>query len=77
MFEWKNKYYWDFSEAGRSDMDTGPAVTGSKMFRGGKFKNVVRETAQNSADAKDPDLPIELPVIITYEYIEVERNDIT
>lgn len=76
MFEWKNKYYWDFSEAGRSDMDTGPAVTGSKMFRGGKFKNVVRETAQNSADAKDPDLPIELPVIITYEYIEVERNDI-
>lgn len=76
MFTWKNEYCWDFSDEGRSAPDKGPAITGSKMFRGGQYKNVIRETAQNSCDAKDISLSGDVPVKMEFKYIEVDRNDI-
>ena len=76
MFTWKNNYLWDFSDEGRSDPDKGPAITGSKMFRGGQYKNVVRETVQNGSDAKDPSLPADTPVKMCFEYIMIERQDV-
>ena len=76
MFEWKKEYRWDFSDEGRSAPDKGPAITGSKMFRGGQYKNVIRETAQNSSDAKDVSLTDDVPVKMEFRYIEVDRKDI-
>ncbi len=76
MFEWNKKYRWDFSDEGRSAPDKGPAITGSKMFRGGQYKNVIRETAQNSCDAKDAMLPDNVPVKMEFKYIEIDRNEI-
>ncbi len=76
MFEWKDKYHWEFSSAGYTDPDRGPAITGAKMFRGGRFLNTVRETAQNGADAYDPDLPAGTPVRMVYEYLTVDRADL-
>lgn len=74
MFVWKDHYHWEFSPAGYTDADSGPAITGAKMFRGGKYLNVVRETAQNGADAKNPDLPSDTPVKMVYEFINVPRD---
>lgn len=76
MFTWDKRYYWDFSDEGPSAPDKGPAITGTKMFRGGHFKNVVRETTQNGQDQKNPSLPPETPVRMVFEYLLVDRNDI-
>lgn len=76
MFSWQDKYHWDFSDEGRSAPDKGPAITGTKMFRGGHFKNVVRETTQNGQDQKNPELPTEIPVRMTFEYLLLDREDI-
>ena len=76
MFSWQEKYHWDFSDEGRSAPDKGPAITGTKMFRGGHFKNVVRETTQNGQDQKNPDIAPEIPVRMTFEYILMDREDI-
>ena len=76
MFIWQDKYYWDFSDEGRSAPDKGPAITGTKMFRGGHFKNVIRETTQNGQDQKNPELPTEIPVRMTFEYLLLDREDI-
>ncbi len=76
MFSWQDKYHWIFSDAGPTIPDQGPAITGAKIFRGGHFKNVVRETIQNSLDAKDPKLPEDVPVRVVYELMYLERNDV-
>ena len=76
MFTWKEEYLWDFSDEGRSAPDKGPAITGSKMFRGGQYKNVIRETAQNSCDAKDTTLPEDVPVRMRFRYLTINREDI-
>ena len=57
MFTWKDIYHWNYSEAGPSIPDKGPAVTGAKMFRGGSIKNNIRETGQNGGDASDKNIP--------------------
>ena len=76
MFSWQDKYHWDFSDEGRSAPDKGPAITGTKMFRGGHFKNVVRETTQNGVDQKNPELSTEIPVRMTFEYLLLDREDV-
>lgn len=76
MFTWDDKYRWEFSPAGYTDADSGPAITGAKMFRGGRFLNAVRESAQNGADAKAPDLPSDTPVRMLYELLYVDRSEI-
>lgn len=76
MFTWGKKYKWNFSDAGPTLPNQGPAITGTKIFRGGHFKNVVRETIQNSLDAKEPSLPGNCPVRVEFELMHLEQNDV-
>ncbi len=76
MFTWKDIYHWNYSEAGPSIPDKGPAVTGAKMFRGGSIKNNIRETGQNGGDASDKNIPGNPPVRMVYEYLLVDLEDL-
>lgn len=76
MFKWNDDYLWNFSDAGPTVPNQGPAITGSQIFRGGHFKNVVRETIQNSLDAKDPNLPSTCPVRVEFELMHLDYNDV-
>ena len=76
MFSWNEKYCWNFSDAGPTVPNQGPAITGTKIFRGGIFKNVVRETIQNSLDAKDENLPEDTPVRVEYELMYLDCSDV-
>ena len=76
MFAWNEKYHWEFSPAGYTDPDCGPAITGAGIFRGGKYLNAVRECAQNGADAKAPDLPADVPVKMTFELLYIDKTDL-
>ncbi len=76
MFKWSKNYNWNFSNAGPTLPNQGPAITGTKIFRGGHFKNVVRETIQNSLDAKDPMLPGNCPVRVEFELMHLGQDDV-
>ncbi len=76
MFTWSKNYNWFFSDAGPTLPNQGPAITGTKIFRGGHFKNVVRETIQNSLDAKDPALPGNIPVKVEFELMYLDQKDV-
>lgn len=76
MFIWDSKYQWDYSEAGPSIPDRGPAVAGAKIFSGSAITNLLRETAQNSLDAVDRTIPEHPAVKIKYEYLMVNPDEL-
>ena len=72
-----NDFDWEFSEASCTDVDRGVGPTEGHIFKGDKYENVIRETAQNGADAAIEDLnKNKQKVKMVYEVIEVEQCDI-
>lgn len=75
MFQWKEKFQWIFSDLGSSDK-VGVNESGIGIFKRQPYKGLAKEILQNVTDAKNPELPDEVPVKTKFELIYVDLEDI-
>lgn len=75
MFAWQEKYRWIFSELGVADK-VGVNDAGIGIFKRQPYKGLAKEILQNVTDAKDDNLPDNVPVKAKFELIYVDRDDI-
>lgn len=75
MFKWKDNYKWIFSELGAADK-VGVNDAGIGIFKRQPYKGLAKEILQNVTDAKNNELPAEVPVIAKFELIYIDREDI-
>ena len=75
MFQWKENFQWIFSDLGSSDK-VGVNESGIGIFKRQPYKGLAKEILQNVTDAKNPELPDEVPVRAKFELIYVDLEDI-
>lgn len=75
MFQWDDKYQWIFSDLGSSDK-VGVNESGIGIFKRQPYKGLAKEILQNVTDAKNLNLPDEVPVKVKFELINVDVEDI-
>lgn len=75
MFQWKENFQWIFSNLGSSDK-VGVNESGIGIFKRQPYKGLAKEILQNVTDAKNPELPDEVPVRAKFELIYVDLEDI-
>ena len=75
MFQWKENFQWIFSNLGSSDK-VGVNESGIGIFKRQPYKGLAKEILQNVTDAKNPELPDEIPVRAKFELIYVDLEDI-
>lgn len=75
MFQWKENFQWIFSDLGSSDK-VGVNESGIGIFKRQPYKGLAKEILQNVTDAKNPELPDEVPVRAKFELIYVDLVDI-
>lgn len=69
------KVCWDFPLLGTGNQ-SGNNIAAITMFKGtGIMDGLAREICQNSLDAKNKDLPVETPVKVKFELIEIKQSD--
>lgn len=69
------KICWDFPLLGTGNQ-SGNNIAAITMFKGtGIMDGLTREICQNSLDARDPEIPSDIPVKIKFELIELKRTD--
>lgn len=75
MFQWKENFQWIFSDLGSSDK-VGVNESGIGIFKRQSYKGLAKEILQNVTDAKNPELPDEVPVKAKFELIYIDLEDI-
>lgn len=75
MFQWKENFQWIFSDLGSSDK-VGVNESGIGIFKRQPYKGLAKEILQNVTDAKNPELPDEVPVKAKFELIYIDLEDI-
>lgn len=65
---------WDFPLLGTGNQ-SGNNIAAITMFKGsGIMDGLAREVCQNSLDAKDKDLPSDMPVKVKFELVDIEKK---
>lgn len=68
------KVCWDFPLLGTGNQ-SGNNIAAITMFKGsGIMDGLAREICQNSLDAKDKDLPADIPVRVKFELVEINKS---
>ena len=66
---------WDFPLLGTGNQ-SGNNIAAITMFKGsGIMDGLAREVCQNSLDAKDKSLPLDTPVKVKFELVEIEKKE--
>lgn len=66
---------WDFPLLGNGN-ESGNNIAAITMFKGaGIMDGLAREVCQNSLDAKDEDLPLDVPVKVKFEMISLPKKE--
>ena len=68
------KVCWDFPLLGTGNQ-SGNNIAAITMFKGtGIMDGLAREVCQNSLDARNKDLPADIPVKVKFELVEIEKS---
>ena len=68
------KVCWDFPLLGTGNQ-SGNNIAAITMFKGtGIMDGLAREVCQNSLDARDKELPADIPVKVKFELVEIQKS---
>lgn len=68
------KVCWDFPLLGTGNQ-SGNNIAAITMFKGtGIMDGLAREVCQNSLDARDKELPANIPVKVKFELVEIQKS---